>query len=178
MPPLASVGQMHCDPTRKVYASSSTGGSWAGQYSGPLMVPDRGFVITVLTNSDGGPNLIRDLFTDDWALRRFAGVRNLPARPRPLAEGELAAYQGRYSVETIDVNGNYLGDGFDVAAADGQLVVTAEGATQLRLAFYRHDHVLVLNPDGTATGTRADFVRDAHGEVAWLRMRGRLHRRG
>ena len=131
------------------------GGSWAGQYSGFLMVPDRGFVITVLTNSDGGLNLIGELFTDDWALRRFAGVRNLPARPRPLAEGELAAYQGRYSVETIDVNGNYLRDGFDVAAADGQLVVTAEGAVALRLAFSVRDQVLVPGrTDGTAAADR------------------------
>jgi hypothetical protein len=37
--------------------------------------------------------------------------------------------------------------------------------------------VLVKNADGTARGTRANFIRDQAGQVRWLRLGGRLHRR-
>ncbi|MGB0096855.1 MAG: serine hydrolase domain-containing protein [Solirubrobacteraceae bacterium] len=50
------------------------GGDWPGQHSGFIMVPERGFAMTLLTNSEGGPKLIAELFTDDWALKRFAAV--------------------------------------------------------------------------------------------------------
>jgi hypothetical protein len=45
------------------------GGALTGQRSGFLMVPERGFAFTMLTNSDGGDQLHNDLFVDDWALR-------------------------------------------------------------------------------------------------------------
>ena len=57
------------------------GGTYLGQHAGFLMVPDRNFALTVLTNSDGGRKLTAELFIDDWALKRFAGVSNLPANP-------------------------------------------------------------------------------------------------
>jgi Beta-lactamase len=78
------------------------GGTSTGQHSGFLMVPERGFALTVLTNSEGGPNLVRDLFVDDWALRRFAGVSTPPAVPRVLNPGELAPYEGRYESQEIN----------------------------------------------------------------------------
>lgn len=58
------------------------GGTWKGQRSGFVMVPDRNFAMTVLTNSDGGFHMINDLFASDWALQRFAGLSNLPATPQ------------------------------------------------------------------------------------------------
>ena len=67
------------------------GGDWSGQHSGFLMVPRRDFAITLLTNSESGPALVAELFADDWALREFAGVRNLRAVPRELPPDRLAA---------------------------------------------------------------------------------------
>jgi hypothetical protein len=52
----------------------------------------------MLTNSDSGPRLIAQLFYDDWALSRFADVRNLLAVPRTLNGAELAPYEGQYIV--------------------------------------------------------------------------------
>jgi hypothetical protein len=78
------------------------GGDWLGQHAGFLMVSDRGFALTVLTNSEGGSRLVSELTVDDWALRRFAGVSNLPAVPRALSPGELAPYEGRYERQEID----------------------------------------------------------------------------
>jgi hypothetical protein len=65
------------------------------------MVPERNFALTVLTNSDGGPKLLAELAIDDRALRRFAGVSNLPAEPRALTQAELAPYEGRYTGQVI-----------------------------------------------------------------------------
>ena len=58
------------------------GGDWPGQHSSFMFVPERDFVLTVLTNSESGPRLISQLFEDDWALQQFAGLRNPPRCPR------------------------------------------------------------------------------------------------
>lgn len=50
------------------------------------------------------------------------------------------------------------------------------GETLFRFAFYRKDYILALNPDGTPTHVRANFVRGSNGQVEWLRYGGRLFR--
>jgi CubicO group peptidase (beta-lactamase class C family) len=159
------------------------GGDVPGQHSGFLIVPERGFALTVLTNSAGGPKLVRDLFVDDWALQRFAGVSNLPAVPRTLSPDELAPYEGRYERQEIappiGESEEYV---IELRGDQGQLHATqtesdADTVVEFRLAFYRDDFVLVLDATGQPAGSRADFGRDADGGVAWLRLSGRLHQR-
>jgi CubicO group peptidase (beta-lactamase class C family) len=152
------------------------GGDWAGQHSGFLMVPDRAFALTLLTNSEGGPNLVDELFTDDWALRRFAGISNLPATPRALSPAQLAPYEGTYTSEAIGPAGNLETGQFELIGANGQLVAAVDGAPAARLAFYRPDYVRILDPNGEPTQTRANFVRGAGGRVDWLLLGGRLSR--
>jgi CubicO group peptidase (beta-lactamase class C family) len=167
------------------------GGIVPGQHSGFLMVPERGFALTLLTNSEGGDQLHNDLLADDWALRRFAGVSNPPAVPRALSPGELAPYEGRYESQEIGPDGAVEETVIDLRGDQGQLCATsthqlpppvpaptdpAPTVQEYRLAFYRDDFVLVLDATGQPNGTRADFVRDADGGVAWLRLHGRLHR--
>jgi CubicO group peptidase (beta-lactamase class C family) len=152
------------------------GGALPGQHSGFLMVPQRKFAITVLTNSDSGPALVNELFVDDWALRRFAGISNLPATPQALSAGELAAYEGTYTGYVVGPDGVLQEDVFELTGDNGQLAVSVEGGP--RLAFYRRDYVLVLDAAGQSQGLRANFVRGADGQVAWLRVGGRLYRHG
>jgi hypothetical protein len=140
-------------------------------------VPRRGFALTMLTNSDAGPALLNEFFVDDWALRHFAGVSNLPATPRPLSNRRLARYEGGYTGQQVGFDGALQEFAFELAAEDGQLVSRIQGQVVLRLAFYRHDHVLVLDESGRQI-VRADFVRGAGGRVAWLRLGGRLYRHG
>jgi hypothetical protein len=154
------------------------GGDWSGQHSGFLMVPEREFAFTVLTNSEGGPGLTTELFADDWALRRFAGVSNLPAVPRALPASALAGYEGTYAAEEILPDGTGVTTAFDLVAEAGQLSLRVGGTEGLRLAFYRRDYVLALAPDGSDTHVRCNFVRGADGSVAWLRYGGRLYRHG
>ena len=149
------------------------GGDYLGQHAGFIMVPERGFALTVLTNSDGGPKLLGDLFIDDWALRRFAGVSNLPARPRALSRRELAPYEGIYTGQIIDpvfspsgtvvqteieLKGTPNGrlrmrrtDSVDSTVLDDPSAVAGandEPAEEVLLAFYRDDYVLVYDESG------------------------------
>jgi CubicO group peptidase (beta-lactamase class C family) len=153
------------------------GGDLAGQHSGFLFVPERDFALTVLTNSEGGPRLVSELFADDWALSRFAGLHNLPARPRVLSPAELAPYEGRYVGQQVGVDGVPVSLELELVGAGGRLSVRLGGQEALVLPFYRRDRVLAWAPDGADTYSRGDFVRDPGGAVGWFRFGGRLYRR-
>ncbi|MGE2691931.1 serine hydrolase domain-containing protein [Mycolicibacterium pulveris] len=164
------------------------GGTWQGQRSGFLMVPGRNFAMTVLTNSEGGAALTTELFADDWALRRFAGVTNLPAAPQTRTAAELAPYEGRYVAEQVVESGNLERVVIEFRAGDGRLHGTMadlvdvgvhpgeDDSAHLGLAFYRDDYGIDLGQDGEPVGTRSNFVRDQNGRVAWFRSHGRLYR--
>jgi CubicO group peptidase (beta-lactamase class C family) len=154
------------------------GGDWFGQHSGFLMVPERDFALTVLTNSEYGSALTAELFSDDWALQRFAGVSNLPAVPSALPTSELAGYEGTYTAGEVGPDGTAATVTFELVADAGQLSLRIVGDERLRLAFYRPDYTLILAPDGSDAHARCNFVRGADGSVAWLRYGGRLYRRG
>lgn len=163
------------------------GGTWKGQRSGFIMVPDRDFAMTVLTNSDGGFHLINDLFARDWALHRFAGVTNLPAIPRRLDAADLAPYAGRYVAEQVSQDGSREQTVIDLRVQDGKLAGTlgagdadpeGQHSVELGLAFYRPDYGLDLGPDQQPTGSRSNFVRGPDGDIVWLcSQHGRLFRR-
>ncbi|WP_054248265.1 serine hydrolase domain-containing protein [Rhodococcus opacus] len=164
------------------------GGTWAGQRSGFFMVPSRDFAMTVLTNSEGGGKLLNELFAEDWSLRRFAGISNLPATPQKLSTAELAPYEGAYATDDIDQSGTLGTVVINFRGKDGQLVGNMSDAPDgiylpdeqtvpnLGLALYRTDYGLDLGPDLKPTGTRSNFVRGSDGNVAWFSNHGRLYR--
>ena len=164
------------------------GGTWPGQLSGFFMAPERNFAMTVLTNSDGGSKLLPDLFGDDWALRRFAGIGNLPAEPQRLSAADLQPFTGRYMTEGIGPSGVLEQTIIEFTAGDGQLdgtTVSADASgrpeetsrTRMGLVFYRRDYGLNLGPDDKPVHSRSNFVRGPDGAIAWFRSRGRLYRR-
>jgi hypothetical protein len=164
------------------------GGTWPGQLSGFFMAPERNFAMTVLTNSDGGSKLNADLFGDDWALRRFAGIGNLPAEPQHLSAADLQPFTGRYMNEGIGPSGALEQTIIEFRAGDGQLdgtTVSADASgrpeetsrTRMGLVFYRRDYGLNLGPDDKPVHSRSNFVRGPDGAIAWFRSRGRLYRR-
>jgi hypothetical protein len=170
------------------------GGDWKGQHSGFVMVPERGFALTMCTNSEGGPKLSHELFYDDWALRRFAGVSNLPAEPRALSRSELHPYEGLYTAQAIDPpglpNGTVLNVKIELKGTpDGRLHMTqtqileslGEHVSRSLLAFYGEgdyvDYVLVYDESGEPTFERANFLRGRNRSVVeWLRLGGRLYK--
>jgi len=160
-------------PTAESVTVVQHGGDLPGFHSGLMLVPDRQFAMTLLTNSEGGRKLIAQLFADDWALRRFAGVSNLPAVPRHLGAGELAAYEGQYTAQQIGFAGPPVDVVMQLSVGDGglQMVEVGAGTPATALTFYKDEYVLVGD-----TGLHADFLRAATGHVAWLRLGGRLLR--
>jgi hypothetical protein len=111
--------------------------------------------------------------------------------PRALSPGELAPYEGRYESQEINDKGEVEETVIELRGDQGQLHATsthqllpldlsptdpAPTVQEYHLAFYRDDFVLVLDATGQPNGTRANFVRDADGGVAWLRLGARLHR--
>jgi hypothetical protein len=143
----------------------------------------------VLTNSEGGAALLNELFAEDWSLRRFVEVSNLPAVPQNLSAAELAPFEGRYVAQLISATGSLESSVIQLRAGNGQLIGSMssgdtssdpeadETSTQFGLAFYRPDYGLDLGPDGKPTGTRSNFVRGPDGAIAWFRNHGRLYER-
>ena len=152
------------------------GGDWPGQHSGLIIVPDRGFALTALTNSVGGPQLTQELFDDDWALRTFAGLSNLPAVPQVLSRRQLAPYEGRYIAEMIVPDGSVTKTVYELRGDSGYLRVTTGSTVAARLAFYRKDFALVLDDSGRPQGARCNFVRDAQGRIIWWLFQAALYR--
>ncbi|MEV8092616.1 hypothetical protein [Streptomyces nigra] len=81
------------------------GGPWPGQISGLMPVPGSGFAPTLPTNSEGGTRLRDELFTDAWALSRYAGAPHLPATALTWRGQELKPYEGRYMAQRINDEG-------------------------------------------------------------------------
>jgi hypothetical protein len=166
-------------------------GSWAGQYASLMFEPDRGFAFTLLTN---GPSGLRDDFLDgDWVIEHFVGLHNPPAAPQTLTAAQLAPYEGRYTGQVIDpppgVSGETVEISFVLRAADGGLRMRflddvnqeldpgpENTASEIGLAFYRDNYVVLLDDAGNPTATRADFVPGATGDIAWFSFIGNLYR--
>src|SRR5205823_690191 len=81
-----------------------------------------------------------------------------------------------YVAQQIGFDGKAEEIGLDVTADSGELVASVSGTPMFRFSFYRKDFVLALNPDGSPTYTRANFVRGDNGQIEWLRYGGRLFR--
>jgi len=157
------------------------GGDWTGQISGFLFVPECDLAMTLLTNSEGGGALRAELFMDDWALLRFAGLHNPPAVPTPLPPARLAEYEGTYVNQALEPTGDYLATAITVRGSDGLLRGRLErggAGIDVTLAFYRDDYVVFERTgSGSPPGSeRANFVRCGDGRVAWLSFGGRLYR--
>jgi CubicO group peptidase (beta-lactamase class C family) len=177
-------------PTAEGIPVYQWGGDWAGQHSGFLFVPERGFALTVLTNADAAIGLREELaFSGDWALERFAGLHNPPALPLTLSDAQLAPYEGRYVAREVDPPAGEAEETWlEFRAAEGRLQargIPAPGTPELdpdlggswtEAAFYRDNYVVALDAEGNPTAGRSDFVPGPDGKIAWFRAGGRLHR--
>ena len=169
-------------PTAQGIRIVQHGGDTFAEHSGFLLVPERGFAMTLLTNSSSGPQLVNELFLDDWAIRLFTGLTNLPAPELTLSAAQLARYEGRYTSQVFDFAGRLIDNPVLIMTSRaGGLHLHGGGGPPGLLTFYSSPYgpgyVLVKNADGTPTGARANFVLDPAGTVRWFRKGGRLYRR-
>ncbi len=154
------------------------GGGTKGQTTRLVIAPEKNFACAILTNSDNGSFLIAKVL--DQALDAFLDVRVEPPTVRALDAAQLAAYAGVYTSAL---------DTATVAAAQTQLVIqlTPHGGfptpdtppppapPPIAAGFYAPDRIVGLEEPFNAT--RAEFLRDRAGEIVWLRLGGRVHKR-
>jgi len=152
------------------------GGTVIGQYSDFLMVPERNFAVTSLSNcGPNGSQLNHKLVK--WALEHYLGIADAEAEPIVLGDDALQQYVGRY--ETVAA---YV----DVTAESGRLSAKVAPKNELRegekgeeqppipIAFVSAEGDQYVIPDGPAKGMKGYFSRNAAGEVDGLHFGGRL----
>lgn len=160
------------------------GGDTIGQHSEFVMVPERGFAFTCMTNcGPNGSELNEDLLR--WALEHYLGVVETEPEPVLLSDEQLRPYTGHY--ETIAVT-------CEIVAKDGRLEATVhvkpetaavlkEAGTELSpeeqeqtfpLALLAADGDRYVVPDGPAKGMKGYFSRGADGTVDGVHIGGRL----
>lgn len=154
------------------------GGTTNGQLSAFVLAPSRGFALTVLTNANRGGELHGNAV--EWALREYLGVADSAPQPLALSAEQLAPYAGRYRAALSDI---------ELTVRDGDLVAqmiprggfpkkdSPAGPTPppARVGVCADDRVVALDPP--YKGARGEFLRDAEGNITWLRFGGRIARR-
>lgn len=156
------------------------GGTTNGQQSGFQLVPEHDFAFTILTNSDAGHRLERELTA--WLLDTYLGIAPQTPEPLSLTSAELEVYAGRFASDTTIVAIKVEGTGL-VAEVE----YTEEARAKLRallgeipneppfaVGILPDDGFLVLG--GRSDGARGTFVREGAG-IAAINFGGRLARR-
>jgi CubicO group peptidase (beta-lactamase class C family) len=145
----------------------SHGGSMPGQQSSFVLVPDRDFAVTVLTNAESGVTLGMEV--TDWALDAFLGLRRPPLTPLPVSPDRLADYTGNYAFgEDVTVRITERDDGLQLALAAPEENIPA---IDVPLSFVGDDLVILEYLGMTIL---SDFVRNDTGEIGWVRFSGRM----
>lgn len=156
----------------------SHGGATNGQIAQLVLAPSRGFALVILSNANRGREVTRDL--TNWALAHYLGLHQPTLHHQSLSADTLQPYTGYYTAQLSDV---------EVTSADGGLVlqVISKGGFPDKnsppgpkpppapAAFFAHDRVVITA--GPTKEAKCEFVRDEQGEIRWLRVGGRLHRR-
>jgi CubicO group peptidase (beta-lactamase class C family) len=154
------------------------GGATNGQQSAFLFVPERRFAVTVLTNSNRGAELHREM--TKAALEKFLDVREPEHPPIPMIAAQLQTFVGKYTSALADA---------DLYLRDGELILQSlpKGGFPAkdspppptpppsRLAFSKPDRVIAQ--DGWFKDMEGEFLRDENGKIVWFRFGGRVRAR-
>jgi CubicO group peptidase (beta-lactamase class C family) len=153
------------------------GGATNGQKSSFVLVPEKQFAFTMLTNSDSGDLPLAD--TERWVLQHVLGVIEPELPAMQLSPGELEAYAGRYEspygLLDLSVEDHHLVLRLTPKPFLENMDPEPPAPPPTRLSFYGVDRVVAL--DGELTGSRGDFLRNEDGSLAWLRIFSRISRR-
>jgi CubicO group peptidase (beta-lactamase class C family) len=156
------------------------GGTLAGHVLLLELVPARGFAIAILTNAISGWRLIQEVeraalrsyldvaFEPNQSIAHRGLVETLPWAAPLAIQPDFTPYVGTYERPM---------NGVSVRVEDGRLVVQilprgGRPEPPMPVAFYGPDRALVV--DGPDRGQSIEFVRDAGGQVKWVRIVGRI----
>jgi hypothetical protein len=158
--------------------SVSHGGSTLGQQALLTFVPERRFAVALLANSARSGRLNQEVTRR--ALSEYLGVDIRD--PEPLAtQPDLNAYAARYSRPAADVvlavdNGRLTFQFIQKRGFPNASAPVPPPGPKLPIAFYKPDRAIVT--DGPLKGGRVEFIRKPDGSIGWVRVGGRIHRRG
>jgi len=138
------------------------------------LVPERHLAIAILTNHSSGWQLIQDV--ERAALKMLEGLalesaqaighrgvnETMPDAPLLATQPDSSPYVGVYRRPPSGSN--------TVRVQNGQLQL--DGSP---IAFYGPDRAIVIG--GNQRGNPVEFIRDAKGDVAWVRVVGRIAKR-
>jgi CubicO group peptidase (beta-lactamase class C family) len=156
------------------------GGTLGGHILLLEIVPERNFAMAILTNANTGWRLIQDVERE--ALKAYLGATYAPNQGiahrglvetipsvQPLSQQpDPAPYLGSYARP----NNSY------VVRVEGRQMFVQDrpnrggSAREFPVAFYGPDRVVVT--EGPDSGQSMEFVRDAAGQVKWIRVVGRV----
>jgi CubicO group peptidase (beta-lactamase class C family) len=152
------------------------GGTTAGQQAEFLLVPERDFGLTVLTNSSRGHALGRELMR--LALREYCGVDDRDAEASPATPAQLERFAGRYEIARGQLE--LRAEGSDLVLALGPRPGVAAPPNgwppfppPARCGVVTDDELVVL--DGPGKGSRLQVLRNEDGSIEWVRFGLRLY---
>lgn len=160
--------------------TASHGGTLSGHILLLELAPARNFAISILTNANTGWRLIQDVERE--ALQSYLGVTYAPNQAiahrglvetlpwaQPLAaQPDAAPYVGTYQRPSNSV----------VVRVDGARLLVQERPNNrppgpaMPIAFFGDDRAVVTA--GPDRGQTVEFIRDASGQVKWVRVVGRV----
>jgi CubicO group peptidase (beta-lactamase class C family) len=154
------------------------GGGTLGQISGFNLYPQYDLAFAIFTNSSAGGALILEVTGEPMA--EFLGYRPPEPAQIPMSVEHLGEYAGRYIGQLGDVVLSVRENDLMMAQeSKGGFPTTTTPPTPnpppTRVAFIGKDLLIAL--DGPIKDTRAEFLRDDAGAIAWMRAGGRLHPR-
>lgn len=151
------------------------GGTTLGQLSAFVMVPEKDFAVTVLTNSTAGRTLHPAVL--NWALEHYVDVRGDKPDRVEIDQKHLAKYEGKYQVAAS-------GGIVEVVAKKDQLLLNFRNpmarrgaAPEMALPVHFYDEDKFIGSSGSYEGVRGDFLRSPSERITWLRFGGRLYKR-
>lgn len=155
---------------------ASHGGTTAGFQAELVLVQERQFGLTLLTNSTRGHALGREVVR--LALREYCGIEERDPEPRPATVPEITELVGRYEIARGQLELRHAGDDLLLILGPRPGVEAPPNGwppypPPARCCFTGEDELVVT--EGTATGSRIHVLRAADGSIEWLRFGLRLY---
>jgi CubicO group peptidase (beta-lactamase class C family) len=151
-------------------------GSTDGHNSTIWMAPERKLALAVLTNLDPGSFLCDDL--KNWVLENCLGIIQHERIPLQASPDQLKDYVGRYDTPPT-------GDLCELLLVEDSLLLVQTPGDYSNAGYPAPDavppaHIVLYAPDrfiiieGPSKGRTVEFLRKETGQIAWLRLDGRI----
>lgn len=154
------------------------GGGTKGQVTLLALVPEHNLILTVLTNSENGGSLTREVL--EWVMAEYLDAPIPQPEPIPYETADLQPYAGVYdrSFATIElgiIGGRLIGQLAYKKGFPDEKTPPPPPPPPATLMPVGQDHFMIT--DGPMARSEANFLRRADGSIGWLRLGLRAYKR-